>query len=91
MKHLKLFEEVNKLPKVGDWAVASIDVDPVFGPNQKSEIYGEVIQVGGKLIDDVITISNGNIKRTAQLSKLKYWSNNKEELDIYIQSNKYNL
>jgi len=92
MKHLKLFEEVHILPKVGDWCVAtfSYNLSDGKGPQEK-EIYGEVVEIGGVIIQDMITIFDGNIKKLVHLSKLKYWSKNKEDLDVYIQANKYNM
>jgi len=96
MKHLKLYEESSSLPKVGDYAnikgTSNIGViNDINYRDDSNHIY--VIEYYDFVLDsklDVWKSDDGGYEYNAYLHEINF-SNLKEELELLIQTNKYNL
>lgn len=124
----KIFENINKQPKVGDYVIIDADEFNYFndwnenvinfiksnigqiqsisshvqGPNDESSKVRFYIKFEN--VPDNISYSNFKNRKPRSLSvfsekdirgflsnDIKYWSNNKDELEAILQSKKYNL
>ena len=83
MKYIKNFESVNRSPKIGDYVILK----------EISSVIGRIIDISKSFTYYIKFIGNSNItdRRTFSTDELKYWSENKKELEIYINEQKYNL
>ena len=106
MKYIKLFEELNiDEPKVGDWAICeavsmsqysvplgiknflSITIGRIKNKNKRTDYnYGVYFENMPKDVED----GWGN-PAAFMRNEIKFWSENKEDLEYIIQANKYNL
>jgi hypothetical protein len=97
--NFKIFENISKLPKVGDYVI----INNNFFPYDNSIIFKieniEKEHGGESLVYTFTTVEVGekerdllsNTFRTYRNYKFDCWSDNKEELEIYINAKKYNL
>jgi len=102
MKYIKTFENYNiGVPEVGDWVICN----PIFSSSVdglvdfiKSNI-GKIIEYVTET-DDVIEhykveynnyIKDRGFTRAIVIEEIKYWSKNKEELEVISQANKFNI
>jgi len=100
----KIFENVSSIPKVGDYILMNLDI---FSKTRQTWInalssIAQIVEVQDdffyRIKFDIIEgnpeFENGFDKegcRTFHLSYLKYWSEDKDELEALVSSKKYNL
>ena len=91
----KIFESVNKSrPEIGDYVIVHTGVDnetmDKFYNNNIGQIVGNY--ENGDFFDVQFDVENNRIPHGAiKLSQLKYWSKDKEELELIITSLKFNI
>lgn len=101
MKHLKKFNEsIEEEPQIGDYAIAGTNSSNIPFKTFLNNTIGKIIfidkvsvNIEYENIPDSIK-DNFNIvqnNRTCDRSLLKYHSKYKEELEIILSQNKYNL
>ena len=107
MKHLKQYENINhnpyqdETPKVGDYVIMN---SSAYHPikNFIENNIGQITEIAKDPYSSGILIHYSNIPENIQkyflnntrpTSKtlIKHWSSNKEDLEIFIAQNKYNL
>jgi len=96
MKYLKTYESLNRLPIIGDYAnvIGTLSIGVINDVNNKWEnedIY--VIEFNDIKLDsefDIWKTPDGNYEYPAFLSEINY-SDSIEELELLIQTNKYNI
>jgi len=101
MKYIKTFENYNiGIPEVGDWVICeqssvfaditefiSNNIGRIIDFESKSKIEQYVVKYyNAKMIP-----FNDGFTRNIRIKEIKYWSNNKEDLEPYILANKYNI
>lgn len=83
MKYIKRFEEINQtdMPKVGDYLMDKNE------PNRIGKIYQH------SKFDNYYSVEylDKDLVYFVDDNSVLYWSPNKEELEPYLTSNKYNL
>jgi len=86
MKYLKTYEDINRLPKLNDWVIIADDLDV----NINNDSIGQIIKI---YPNKRYIIKFDKIDRipTLGVDQLKYWSDNIKELEILINSKKYNI
>jgi hypothetical protein len=91
MKYLKKFETKHRLPEVGDYVIIT---DLILREKEQNKIgkithrYDNSYSFYNSPFYDVIL--NGE-ERFFGLENIQDWSDNKEELEIILNINKYNL
>jgi hypothetical protein len=101
MKYIKKYESINiHEPKVGDYVIVDVDttykiiknyLDDKIGIINKLDEIGYLIEFEDSFPDDFWEITNVDRKITVFKREIKYWSENKKELESLLFSNKYNL
>lgn len=93
MKHIKTFEMVHTYPKKGDYVIIDADnyikTNPTFYEEAKNNIF-KIDSVEDESDFNIYSKSLGYIA-SFQKNELKYWSDNKEELKVYLDTKKFNL
>jgi len=93
MKYIKTYEMVHTYPKEGDYVIINADLYKKNNPDFYEEAKNSIFKIDS-IEDDshffVYCKSAGYIA-SFPMSELKYWSDNEEELQAYIDSEKYNL
>jgi hypothetical protein len=101
MKYIKKFESNKDEPKIGDYVLTrskSWNHHLVTIANNKiTNNIGKIINIGPKsAITNSKIVKNYYVKHGNQdwwfiRDEIIYWSENKEELELILQANKYNL
>lgn len=93
MKYIKTFEIVHSYPKEGDYVILDSEQYKIINPNFYNYIQNKIVKV--ESIDDYnnFNIYIDQLCRTVQfqIAQIKYWSDNEEELQVYIDTKKYNI
>ena len=106
MKHLKIYEELNNTkPKIGDYVICKDYLTEVY--NFVLNNIGQIIDIVSNYHGDQYVIKFENIPeniknwfynynndrntRSYDENEILYFSNNKEDLEIILQTKKYNL
>jgi hypothetical protein len=76
MKHLKTFESVKNIPEVGDWVAVTDSIAEV----------GDV-----KLPLILIAVVGSDFCSWIRIKEVQFCSSNREDVEVYLQSKKYNL
>lgn len=103
----KIFEHVYKLPKIGDYAILDSEQFKTnyLGTEELINFLDSTVGIVTHQNNDTFEIKFENIYNLTvkkylsrpnnslfvQIIKIKYWSENKEELEILLQTKKYNL
>jgi len=107
MKYIKKFEMNDDVLKIGDYVICSyynndigfefflsnnigklIEIKNDFNNYREPYVVEfESVDINAKRYTTTIKANTITFKR----SEIQYWSNNKEDLELYIQSNKFNL
>ena len=90
----KLFEDVSKLPQVGDWVIFNVAGMGNSRLDAVELIIGKILKINKDNWFDIkfkLTGAKGSFTHFFNIKDFKYWSNNKEELEILLQKDKYNL
>ncbi len=107
MKYLKTYEQINKgTPKIGDYVICEEigNSDDAYNNFLKTTI-GKIVSIGTSKYKYQVQYNNIPTKFLSYFGREKtyencramlddeiiYFSNNKEDLEPFIQSNKYNL
>ena len=101
MKYIKTQEEINtdKSPKVGDYVIMKSSVTQSLRYFIEKNI-GEITQIDYG--DGFLIVKYSNIpeaiqeympynSRSSTIRLIKHWSSNKEDLEVILSQNKYNL
>jgi hypothetical protein len=90
MKYLKTFENVNE-PEVGYFVIGD-HINFTWAKNIIKSNIGEIIKIDNNSgeIPYNVSYDNDNIFKLYD-NEILHFSKNKEDLEIYIQVNKYNL
>jgi hypothetical protein len=105
MKHLKTYENSNvDKPKVGDYVILIPGFIKYFNDtiresltNNIGVIVGTKYKLMGKFLTYQVSFDGENYPRTEplivspQIEQILHWSSNKEDCEIIIQSNNFNL
>jgi hypothetical protein len=92
----KIFESVNELPELGDYVI--VDSKVGFGSEDLINFYknniGKIIKKNANNWYDVkyenkLKLESG--LHIVEISGLKYWSHNREELELILKKEKYNI
>ena len=97
----KIFEHINEQPKIGDYVLIDSSQADIISSTYKN-FYGRTI---GQIVDiknekngkyEVMFDENVNGQKISNFhffnfKFIKYWSDNKEDLEPYIRAKKYNL
>jgi len=99
IKKFKIFEGVNELPEIGDYVI--LDEKVGFGSEVLMNFYknniGKIIKLNGNNWYEVkynkkqIPSRGVASNHLVEISGLKYWSHNKEELELILKKEKYNI
>lgn len=103
MKYLRKFEDLKEEPVVGDYVI--IESNDIINLNLKHFIENNIGQITKFFkFDETVLIKYTNVPKdlriwfssnaqiiTFKLEYIKYFSNNKEELEVILTANKYNL
>ena len=87
MKYIKSYETVNHRPNLNDYAIIK-----VFRDTKKVLEIGQITNI--KMEDNYpyyVEIKAAKFADTFKLQNIECWSDNKEELEAIINSNKYNI
>jgi len=103
MKHLKTYESLSDKPEIGDYVICEdeeIISNNTFRPFIKNNI-GQIIEIDEKPPEYNIKYENipthllndyfYDDARYFYRKEIKYFSDNKEDLEILMNANKYNL
>jgi hypothetical protein len=104
MKHLKTYENLNTLPKIGDYVVCkdlsnptkilgdfiNINIGKITSKKSEDEFYIQYENVPPEIQE---YFKYSNIKNTRYFldNEILFWSKNKTDCEVYISSNKYNI
>jgi hypothetical protein len=98
MKYLKLYEELNKEPEINDYVIGrNIRKLPTTGPDKDADEIDEYLKTH---IGQIINIQHGQDFLVKYDDGNSWWfkkfelihiSKNKNDLEIYIEAEKYNL
>ena len=90
MKYIKSYENQKNNPQPGDYVVVKIKNVPSAIAAKLEEYIGHILR---QEKEDTFLIKFGKITMHwyIKLDDIVDWSKNKEDLEYYIQSNKYNL
>jgi hypothetical protein len=102
MKYLKTFEENENEPQVGDYVIVRENrillLDSFFSENvgrivddKYSRRYPFLVQFENIPDDLKIEFGDKNNSRQFSIDEIDHWSKNKEDLELMISANKYNL
>ena len=107
MKYIKKYESLNlHEPKIGDYVIVNIDTDYTEIKNYLSDKIGIIKEMGEWRAEDYIIefeeyfpenfwefleITSNSKIMTIYKKEIKYWSDNKQELQKLLFLNKYNL
>lgn len=84
MKYLKKFEDINRLPKEYDWVITEPNI------YCENEMLGQIIfEYPNKRY--IIFFETTKEEKTLGVDQLKYWSNNKDEIETFLYAKKYNI
>jgi len=83
MKYLKKYEIVNQNPKIDDYVIL----------NDMPSVIGRIKEVNRNFTYYIKFIGNSYItdRRVFSTSEIKYWSENKKELELIADTNKFNI
>jgi len=94
----KIFENINENPKVGDYVILKPEQCNYLDNGQNDKLIdiiktniGQITKIHGSGEIFKIEFENVATPFNVRILKIKYWSNNKEELELKLQANKYNL
>ena len=87
MKHVKLFEEIELEPEVGDYVAVKLTRDASLIARLLEKHIGKILYKKG--ID--FQVKFGTTTWWIHLDDIVDCSKNKEDLEYYIQKDKYNL
>ena len=90
MKYIKTFEIIHSYPKAGDYVVLDSEQFRMLNPNFFNSIKNKIFKIE-KYHGDYFTININNKIEHLTINRIKHWSDNEEELQVYIDSNKYNI
>jgi len=85
-KYLKTYESVCSLPKIGQYAIIDYEDTKKFGKIVFISDHTYIISTN--INDQSNTFDNTFI---VDINKILYWSDNKDDIEIYIDKDKYNL
>jgi hypothetical protein len=107
MKYIKEFESYEDLPKVGDYVVLDVDKFSYFNVdfidfirenvaiinNNSDSLYNgkKVYSIKFDIKNSFLNINDDDEITGLQLDDFIFWSSNKLEAEIYLNSMKYNL
>ena len=93
MKHLKTYEMVHTYPKEGDYVIIKSEQYITKNPEFYEESKNKIFKIDSIEDDSNFFIYCKSIGYTASfpMTELKYWSDNEDELKIYLDTNKFNL
>jgi len=104
MKYLKTYEDLQQIPQVGDYVLCkdyiTSDIETRIDSNiGKISNYDDIneyytIIYDSKYKNSILykkTGGNGYMRRGIRQHSIIMWSKNKEDIEAYIQSKKYNL
>ena len=101
MKHIKLFEDLQNIPEVGDYVIANSKYTDEDSQNFFLNNIGKVIR--NREIDELkrfVEVEYNNVPKNILvdnnnwlflLDEILYWSKDKNELETLLASKKYNL
>lgn len=90
IKNFKEYESLNRLLKVGDYIILKEDIQKKY---RDEDIVKSILITKtdiGKFLGGNWFLFNG-LKIYIDMNDIKYWSENKEELEQYLTTKKYNL
>lgn len=103
MKYLKRFEVVHEMPKIGDYVIcrevgASPDLEQfvnnnigkIFSINLRDK-YPFEIEYSEKVPENISSKFIDGHTRQMDATEIIYWSDDKKELEMILNSRKYNL
>ena len=87
MKYIKYYETVNFKPKLYDYAIFNVIRD-----TKKIKVIGQIIKINfDNTHPYTIEIKQPYFISTFKLENIECWSDSKEELELILTLNKYNL
>jgi len=90
MKYIKTFEIVHSYPKEGDYVILNAEHYIILNPNFYKFIKNKIFKIE-KHNGEYFTFNINNKIKYLTINSIKYWADNEEELQIYIESEKYNI
>jgi hypothetical protein len=91
----KIFENINHLPEVGDYVIVKKRYDTTVTINGEEPKVYEIEEIdnehGGSALRYYINNGDPYNYLILSIEKIECWSNDKEELESYLSSKKYNL
>lgn len=91
MKYIKTFENANTNIKVGDYAVLKNDINPHSNFKHFLDKPCEVISYNFSEPGYNICLKCNNDKIWWKISQIEYHSKNKEDVEAFLASRKYNI
>ena len=106
MKYIKTYEDLNiyKEPKIGDYVICTTNdttspglkefLEQTIGKCINTNFNFLIIEyqyVPNEILYTNFDLTTGKIRRGVMKDDVLYYSPNKEELEIYLNANKYNL
>jgi len=87
----KIFENINEKPKIGYYVLLDPKQFSYTGYEEYINNIGLITMIHGS--GEIYKIEFENIYKqiNVRITKIKYWSENKEELETLIQAKKYNI
>lgn len=85
--NFKIYETVYRRPIVGDYVIGLTN----YGvPSITSEIFGQITKINSE--DGVVSLMGfDGMKYIINIKGILYWAETKEEIEMFVQANKYNL
>jgi len=97
MKYLKKFEDIENTPDVGDYIIPNVEtLNAVINDKINNNIF-QIIGTRQRKIGKILYIIKFKLENHIDdnwyldVSEIKHISKNKEELEILLQSKKYNI
>lgn len=107
MKHLKIYESYNEgKPKIGDYVICHntecdeddqylykflfTTIGQIIGEGSSFNRYSKTFTIEFPKSEDLLRVWRDN-KQVFGLEEILFWSDNKEDLEMILNSNKYNL